>query len=49
VKCLILILLIRKTFFRFAMNKKILITGATGLIGRKLCSELLEQGNEARE
>jgi uncharacterized protein (TIGR01777 family) len=28
------------------MNKKIIITGATGLIGRKLCSTLLEQGNE---
>jgi len=28
--------------------KKIIITGATGLIGRKLCSKLLEQGNEIR-
>ncbi|MGB5848574.1 MAG: TIGR01777 family oxidoreductase [Ignavibacteriaceae bacterium] len=26
--------------------QKILITGATGLIGRKLCSKLLERGNE---
>ena len=26
--------------------KKIIITGATGLIGQKLCSKLLEQGNE---
>jgi len=28
------------------MNKKIIVTGATGLIGRKLCSKLLDQGNE---
>jgi len=28
------------------MKKEIIITGATGLIGRKLCSKLLEQGNE---
>ena len=28
------------------MNKKIIVTGATGLIGRKLCSKLIEQGNE---
>jgi uncharacterized protein (TIGR01777 family) len=28
------------------MNKKIIVTGATGLIGKKLCSKLLEQGNE---
>jgi hypothetical protein len=28
------------------MNKKIIITGTTGLIGQKLCSKLLELGNE---
>jgi len=28
------------------MINKIIITGATGLIGRKLCSKLLEQENE---
>ena len=28
------------------MNKKIVITGATGLIGKKLCKEFIGQGNE---
>lgn len=28
------------------MTKKIIITGATGLIGKKLCAELVKRGNE---
>ncbi len=28
------------------MNKKIIVTGATGLIGKKLCMELIKSGNE---
>lgn len=28
------------------MKKKIIVTGATGLIGNKLCTELIHQGNE---
>ena len=38
--------IIHENYIFFNMGKKIIITGATGLIGRRLCDSLAKSGNE---